>query len=86
MTIRDMFIRTKCEFHFSRLHVNKINNFCSQITDVSRDPIEKYAIQSKTITRRPKIHAHPLLLILSAKTDVFLRKMRIKVFKFLLSL
>ena len=28
--IRDLFhvYLKKCEFHFSRLHVNKINNFC----------------------------------------------------------
>ena len=33
-----------------------------------------------------QIHAHHLLLILGAKTGVFLMKMRINVFKFLLSL
>ena len=35
-TIRDLFhvYLNKCEFHFSRLHVNKINNFCFLLSNV----------------------------------------------------
>ena len=42
--IRDLFhvYLNKCEFHFSRLHVNKINNFCFLLNNGQVPGMTKY--------------------------------------------